>query len=293
MHNTPRSERPTRSCPTSVNPRPLVLRAVEDRLPGPAAVIVASVRHTYETGASFLVPALAYYALTAVMPALLLVFVAAARLGEIEIARGAVRSVGDVLTPRGQAFILASVEDVSDRTGIVVFAAAVALASAVQLFRTLDRAVSLVYGVDPAEPRATLREGTFVVVVGTLGMSAVLFAAGAMSLYASEETRAVATPLVVFVATAAALFPLYYSVPNTTVSVADALPGTLFTAVVWTAVGAVFGLVATHSDGAALYGLLGGLLLVVTWLYLAHFIVVVGAALNVALTDRLGIDGPQ
>lgn len=250
----------------------------------------AVVRHTYRTDASFYAASLSYYALTALMPVLLLAFVLAAALGEIALAQQAVLRLGDVLTPRGRAFVLGALRDVVDRPGIVVFAAAVLVGSAIQLFRTLNRAFDLVYESGRTSSAVHLREGAFVVGVGLLGMTAVLTAAAAMSLYAGEEVRLLGTPLAVFLATGVALFPIFHTMPEPDVTAAEALPGAVFAALTWTVVGAVLGLYATHSDGSALYGLLGGLLLVITWLYAAHLAILLGASLNAVLAGRVSSD---
>lgn len=256
-------------------------------IPTPLATAYHTVEYAYRTGATYLVAALAYYALTALMPTILLAFVAITVFGEVEVARGAIRRFGDLLTPRGQAFLLESVEDVAGRTGIVVFAAVVAGVSGVQLFRTLDRAVSLVYDIDSARMRRRLREGAVVLFVamaaGIGGVTAIAF----LSVYGTDLVFVLVAPAVVFLATALATFPVYYVVPDAEVSVTDALPGTVFTAAVWALSGSVAAVYATTSDGAGLYGVLGGLLLVITWLYVANFALVLGVAINAVVAGRI------
>lgn len=258
-----------------------------ERPEGAAKLVEAAVRHTYRTDASFFAASLSYYALTALMPTLLLAFLVVASVVETAFARHLVLTVGDVLTERGQTFVVETLRDVVDRPGIAIFAAAVAVASAVQLFRTLNRAFEFIYESGRASPALSVRESGMVLAVGLLGMFTVLLAAAAMALYANEELRLVATPLVVFVATGLALFPLFYSLPEPAVTVHEVLPGTVFTAFSWTVIGAALGLYAANTDGVALYGLLGGLLLVITWLYAAHVTLLFGAALNAVLAGRV------
>lgn len=248
---------------------------------------ITVVRHTYRTDAAFFAASLSYYALTALMPTLLLAFLFAATVGETEFAQQVVLTVGTVLTSRGQEFVLESLQDVADRPGIAIFAAIVAVASAVQLFRTLNRAFDLIYESGRISPVVSVRDGAVVLAVGVLGMLAVLFAASTMALYGNDELRLVGTPLIVFVATGVALFPIFYSLPDSDVSRREVLPGTAFTAFSWTVVGAILGIYASATDGMALYGLLGGLLLVITWLYAANITILFGAALNAVLADRV------
>jgi len=261
-----------------------------DRRTAVAELAVAVVRHVYRTDASYYAAGLSYYALTAVMPTLLLLSTAAARFGEAELVQRGILRLGGVLTPRGQSFVLGTLRDVLGRPGIAAFATLVAVASAIQLFRTLNRAFELIYETERRPLIGHLHEGAVVLVVGLFGTLAVLFAAGAMSLYATTLLRLVIAPVLVFVATGAALYPIFLFVPDPDIRPAEALPGTVFAAAAWTLVGAVLGLYAANATQLALYGLLGGLLLVITWLYAAHYTVLLGAALNAVVAGRVSTE---
>lgn len=261
-------------------------------IPDRVATAVHTVSHAYQTGAAYLVAALSYYALTALMPMILLTFVAIAYVGEIEAARAAIRRFGNLLTPRGQAFVLATVEDVARRTGIVVFAAAVAGASAVQILRTLDRAIALVYDVESARPASRLHDGLIVFPVTILAGVGMVANVAALTVFATPEQFRMAAPSVVFLASAITLFSVYVTVPNVAVPARDALPGTLFAAGAWAISGTIVGTYAAHSDGAALYGVLGGLLLLITWIYVANFALVLGAAINAVMAGHVDPSPP-
>lgn len=254
---------------------------------GTGSLAVTVVRHTYRSDASYMAASLSYYALTALMPAVLLAFVGAATFWETEIAREVVLAAANVLTPRGRAFVLEAVTDVAERTGIAAFAALVAVGSSVQLFRTLERAFAFVYGTDRTPTVDRVRDAVWVLVLGALGIAAVLGVAAATSLYGVRTNLAALTPVVVFLVSVPLLFPLFYVLPTPPVTAREVLPGTLFAATAWTGVDAVLGLYAASTDGMALYGLLGGLLLVVTWLYAAHLAILLGASLNAVVAGRV------
>ena len=92
------------------------------------------------------------------------------------------------------------------------------------------------------------------------------------------ETLVILALVVVFL-------PLYYVLPPVSVSVRHALPGTVFAAVGWVLLQVGFFYYTGSAGQYAAYGLLGAVLLFVTFLYLAGVVLLVGAVLN-AVLDR-------
>ncbi len=74
--------------------------------------------------------------------------------------------------------------------------------------------------------------------------------------------------------------------PADDVTVREALPGAVFAGVSWTVLGTVFGVYAAQAGGAQLYGVLGGVLLLLVWFYFAGLVLLLGAALNAVLAGR-------
>jgi membrane protein len=74
--------------------------------------------------------------------------------------------------------------------------------------------------------------------------------------------------------------------PVVDVSVPDVLPGVFVAAFGWTILEAVFQAYVAGAGRSEVYGTLGAVLLVLTWLYLASLLVLVGLAVNVVLDDR-------
>ncbi|MHB9288269.1 YhjD/YihY/BrkB family envelope integrity protein [Halobacteriales archaeon Cl-PHB] len=77
--------------------------------------------------------------------------------------------------------------------------------------------------------------------------------------------------------------PLFYVLPPHSVSVGAAIPGAMLTAVGWLLLRIGFGLYVRQAGSYAAYGFLGGVLLFVSFLYLAALVLLVGAGVNVAL----------
>jgi YihY family inner membrane protein len=77
--------------------------------------------------------------------------------------------------------------------------------------------------------------------------------------------------------------PIYYLLPAIDQSVFDALPGAITAAISWTTLDAVFGVYAANAAQYELYGVLGGVLLLLAWFYVSGTIIVFGAVPNVVL----------
>ena len=65
------------------------------------------------------------------------------------------------------------------------------------------------------------------------------------------------------------LFPLYYIFPSQHVTLTGAIPGAVFAGSGWTLLGTAFGVYTTHAGSFQLYGVLGGVLLLLVWFYFA------------------------
>jgi membrane protein len=79
---------------------------------------------------------------------------------------------------------------------------------------------------------------------------------------------------------ALALLPVYYVLPPVDVSLREVLPGAIVAAVGWVLLQAGFGVYATTAGRYGAYGIVGAILLFVTWLYFASIVVLVGGAVN-------------
>jgi membrane protein len=83
-----------------------------------------------------------------------------------------------------------------------------------------------------------------------------------------------------------AFFPLYYVFPDEDVSVREVIPGTIFAAVGWTALEGVFQFYVAVASKSETYGIIGAILLLLTWLYFSGLVVLLGAVINAVLAGR-------
>jgi membrane protein len=96
--------------------------------------------------------------------------------------------------------------------------------------------------------------------------------------------------LALVVVLALSFLPIYYVLPPVEVSVREALPGAVVAAVGWVLLQVGFRVYAANAGRYAAYGLIGAVLLFVTWLYFASIGVLLGAAVNAVRRGRRRCD---
>ena len=92
---------------------------------------------------------------------------------------------------------------------------------------------------------------------------------------------------------AAIFFPMYYLFPNADVTIREVLPGAVVAAISWASPKSLFEFyVATASQYQA-YGVVDGVILLVTWLYFGGFVLLFGVVINVVAAGRVELDEPE
>jgi len=236
---------------------------------------------------TFLAAAIAYYAFVSLIPALLLLVVVASVVFGETIAGQLVAVTGDFLTPAGAEAVSTAVSSAGGRTGASVLGLGVLVWSTLKVFRGLDTAFVSLYGVEESpdflQQLADAASVVFAVGVG-IGVMVILgtFVAAADAIPLIGAASILALPVFL----TAVFLPMYYLLPQPRISVREALPGAVFAAVGWAVLQAGFQLYAASAGQYQVYGVIGGILLLVTWLYVAAIIVVVGGVVNVVLAER-------
>ncbi len=250
--------------------------------------IVAVAQRTQIT---FLAASIAYYAFVSLVPSLLLGFIIASTIGGDAFADRLLFATQGVLTPAGQETIVTALESTAGRGGVTIVGVAILVWGTLKVFRALDTAFLMVYGqTQSASILDQFRDAIIALAsigVGVLSMILVGVAITTLPLGAfSRLVGVLALPGVLFVV----FLPLYRQFPNPPISTRAAVPGALVAAIGWTVLQAGFQLYAVNAAQYQLYGVLGGILLLVTWLYLAATLVMIGAVVNAVLGGHVGID---
>ena len=242
---------------------------------------------------TFIAAGLAYYAFISLIPLLLLTLVVTSFLGDSEFVVTAVDGVSRTLGEGAGSALSDALAGAAGRGGATLFGLVVFLWSGLKLFRGLDIAFSEVYGAPgPNSIAAQLRNavitlGAVAVAVGaTVAVGAAIAGLGIGAAVGGRAPVGALGTVGLVVGLTAAFLPLYYVLPGIELPVREALPGAVLAAVGWTALQTGFRVYAGVAGSYEAYGIIGGVLLLVTFLYFGGLILLLGAVLNAVLAGR-------
>jgi YihY family inner membrane protein len=254
--------------------------------PGVASTVrsLVSVARTEQLG--FMAAAIAYYAFVSLVPLLLLTVAVASTVAGPVFAADVLAVVGGILSPEAIALLSDSLTDGPGRSGATVAGLAVLLWSGLRVFRGLDVAFARIYRVDAHRSFLTnVRDAAVALAAIALAVGAVVAATALLPLAGLSPGGSLRS-LWLAAALPVVFLPLYYVFPDCPVTVREVVPGAAFAGVGWAVLGFLFGVYAATADSFQLYGLIGGVLLALTWFYLGGLVLLSGAALNTVLAGR-------
>ncbi len=242
---------------------------------------------------TFIAASLAYYAFIALLPLMLLALVAAAIFGDAELIETIGTEVSGTLGESAGTLVEEALTGASGRGGATIVGLFVLLWSALKLFRGLDIAFSEVYGESESVSISSQFGNAIVAltavalgVVGTIIVGVVIANAGVVRVIEGYDLVGVLGSITLIVALTIVFLPLYYFLPGADISVKEALPGAVFAAVGWTALQTGFRIYVSYAGNYEAYGVLGAVLLLVTFLYFGALLLLLAAVLNVVLAGR-------
>ena len=245
---------------------------------------VASVASQEEV--TFLAAAVAYYAFVSLVPATVLALVVVTTFGGEQLATAVLESTSQFFTESGQQVLLTALTADEGRGGATVVGLVFLLWGTLKVFRALDTAFGNIYGTERRDTFLDQLIDSLVVVVGIgLTMTVMFLMAGLLAVLQLGLVVELLGVLTLPILLTAAFIPIFYRFPDTDVTVREVLPGALVAAVGWTAMQAVFQLYANVASQSA-YGVVGGVILLVTWLYIAGAVIILGAVVNVVLAEN-------
>jgi YihY family inner membrane protein len=234
----------------------------------------------------FLAAAIAYYAFVSVVPLLVVGFTVATTLAGEAVATQLLEAVGGVFTPEASDILTTTLLRGAGRGGVTVIGVVLLVWGALRVFIGLDIAFSRAYdAVTPKSLLAQLRNA--LLVFGGVGLAIGATAgASAAPVLLGLSAPAVFGPVGLLVLLGLVCFPLYYVFPASDVTVTEAVPGAVFAAAGWTLLSVLFGVYVRLAGGFQLYGVLGGVLLLLVWFYFGGAVLLLGAVLNATLAGR-------
>lgn len=242
---------------------------------------------------TFIAASLAYYGFISLLPLLLLALVGAAVFGDAAFVGTVVDEVSATLGDQAGTLVSDALTGAEGRGGATIVGIAVLLWSGLKLFRGLDIAFSEVYG-EPTPDSIVDQLRNAVVALGAVGLAVLATVAVGTALYRYGLQEALETSGLVSVAGVATLvigltvafLPLYYFLPGTDVSIREALPGAVFAALGWALLQTGFRVYAANAGNYEAYGVLGAVLLLVTFLYFGALVLLLGAIFNAVVAGR-------
>ncbi|WP_254544886.1 YihY/virulence factor BrkB family protein [Halomarina pelagica] len=235
-----------------------------------------------EKNITHLAAGIAYYAFVSIIPMMLLAVAVASFVGGQALADRVTTMLGEQLTSSGQQIVTETLTNTTGRGGASIVGLIALTWSSLKLFRGLDLAFDEIYTDDIEASLLDQIQHALVVIVG-IGIAIALVVAVGIAL----SVLPVGIPLinvfgllVLVVVLTIAFLPIYYVLPPVDVSLREVLPGAAIAAVGWVLLQIGFRIYAANADRYAAYGLIGAVLLFVTWLYFASMVVLLGAAVN-------------
>lgn len=232
---------------------------------------------------TFLAGSIAYHAFISLLPLLLLVLAAISAVGNRSLEAGFIRLLEAVLTPGARQLLLDELQGAGGSASLTIVGGLVLVWGTLRIFRGLDTAFSDIYETE-TENTLTDQLSDGLIVLVTFGVAIVgavviqtLIPVGSDGLAAWTLSR-----LALVIGLSLTFLPMYYIFPDTDVSVVEILPGTLFAAVGLVTFETLFTLYTQGGDQTVV----GGILVLLTWLYFSGLVILLGVVINAVLSNR-------
>ena len=244
------------------------------------------VEEAREQEITFLAASTAYYAFVSLIPLLLLAFVVVSFVASDQFARDVVSQASGLLTATGQDQIVEFITNPQGQGGTTAIGLVVLSWSAIKVFRGFDEAFSAIYATeDKTGIVEQVKDALLVLTAIGAGVVVVVLTGAATALFPQLPFVDLITTLIQLVALVPVFLPLYVVFPDAGISIREALPGAVVVTIGWTVLQVLFRIYAGVSSTSPSQ-FLGTALLLVTWLYFASILVLLGGVVNVVLANR-------
>jgi membrane protein len=266
---------------------PLVSRLT----PGPRTrraweVLAAVYREVRTENLTFMAGSIAYHAFVSLLPLLVLLLVALESVGGGTLTEAVLLTVEAVFSPSGRDLVVDTVRRAATVSGTSVVGVAVLVWATLRIFRGFDQAFSDIYETERTNDFLDqVRDGALVLAVAAAAVGAAAGVRTVLVFGPGPVGTALQTGFVVAALTAA-LFPMYYVFPDVDLRVVEVLPGTVLAAVGLTALESLFRVYVALSSTGETYGVIGSVVVLVTWLYFNGLVLLLGVVVNAVLTNR-------
>jgi membrane protein len=247
--------------------------------------------------------ALTFYGILALFPFILFTVATASLIIRPE----QVQSVGAALardTPPALApILLARFEELTSRSrvGVLTFSAVAAVWSSTSGVASLVMALNSAYGVSDRRPQWKIYTTAFAVMLVAASVALLAAVMAVVVPIAADQFRVswqrlvawlripVATSLMMIVWAA-----IYYVLPNVKQTVRSIIPGSVAGVLAWLAATLDFSFYVSHiADFGITYGALGGIVILLVWMWFSSLALMLGAEINAVLRHPDGSESRQ
>lgn len=256
------------------------------RLERAKAVLTALYVEARTENLTFMAGSIAYHAFVSLLPLLVLLVVVLRGVGGASLSDVILDVVAGAFTEGGRRLILQTVESGDTTSGVGLLGLAVLAWATLRIFRGIDQAFSDIYETEGTNSLpdqiadGLLVFGAVVAAVVGVGLVRTTFTLG------DGVVGSVLGTLFVLVALSVALFPMYLIFPDADLRPVEALPGTVAAAVGFAVLEALFRIYTDLSTTGEAYGVVGAIVVLVTWLYFNGLVLLLGAVVNAVLTNK-------
>jgi membrane protein len=247
-----------------------------------ATTVAGIVRTAVERDIQYPAAALAYYSFVSLLPLLVILL---AMLGE-PAARGVRTTTLQYLTPAARELVAEALTDSRGQVGATLFAVVVLGWSGANITASFQTVVEDVEGEIDRSLATHLRDAAAVLGSLTLGIVSIL-AVSALFVLLPDAPALTGGLVALPVSLTASFLPLYYLTSRDIDTVRTAAPGAVTAAVGWTVLLAGIRFYAENAGAYAIFGVLSGLLLILTSLYAAASLLMVGHVVNATLSSAV------
>jgi membrane protein len=247
--------------------------------------------------------ALTFYGILALFPFILFTVAAASLIIRPEQVQALGAALARDTPPALAPILLARLAELttSPRVGVLTFSALAAVWSSTTGVTSLVTALNSAYGVSERRPQWKIYTMAFAVMLGAALLALLAALVAVVVPLAARQLGASWQPLVGWLRLPVATFlmmivwaTIYYVLPNVTQTVRLIMPGSVAGVIVWLAATLVFSFyVSQFGNFGITYGALGGIVILLVWMWFSSLALMLGAEVNAVLRRPAGEGRPR
>ena len=237
--------------------------------------------------------ALTFYGILALFPFVLFIVAAASLIIRPEQVQALGAALARDTPPALAPILLARLAELTSRprVGVLTFSALAAVWSSTTGVTSLVTALNSAYGVSERRPQWKVYTMAFAVMLGATLLALLAALVAVVVPIAARQLGASWQPLVGWLRLPVATFlmmivwaTIYYVLPNVTQTVRLIMPGSVAGVIVWLAATLVFSFyVSQFGNFGITYGALGGIVILLVWMWFSSLALMLGAEVNAVL----------